>query len=102
MRLRFLLSLVLIAVLAACGDGTASRGGGAGPAANRIRLAYQAFPSGDLIVKNNKWLEEALPGYHDQWTKFDSGASINTAFIAGSSTSARSAPAPSPAVCRHR
>ncbi|MEV4583278.1 glycine betaine ABC transporter substrate-binding protein [Nonomuraea jabiensis] len=84
MRLRFLLSFVLVAALAACGDGTASRGGGDGTAANRIRLAYQAFPSGDLIVKNQRWLEEALPGYQIQWTKFDSGASINTAFVAGS------------------
>jgi taurine transport system substrate-binding protein len=47
-----------------------------------IRIAYQTFPSGDLIVKNNKWLEEALPDYNIKWTKFDSGADINTAFIA--------------------
>ena len=26
-----------------------------------IRVGYQTFPSGDLIVKNNRWLEEALP-----------------------------------------
>ncbi|CQD03788.1 glycine betaine ABC transporter substrate-binding protein [Mycolicibacterium conceptionense] len=26
-----------------------------------IRLGYQSFPSGDLIVKNNKWLEERCP-----------------------------------------
>lgn len=48
-----------------------------------IRLAYQSFPSGDLVVKNNKWLEEALPDYNIEWTKFDSGADINTAFVAG-------------------
>ncbi|MEW9555800.1 ABC transporter substrate-binding protein [Nonomuraea sp. NPDC050783] len=88
MRLRPLLALVLIAALAACGNGTASRGAGGGgdggAAAKRIRLAYQAFPSGDLVVKNKRWLEEALPGYQIQWTKFDSGASINTAFVAGS------------------
>ncbi|BBY85345.1 taurine ABC transporter substrate-binding protein [Mycolicibacterium tokaiense] len=47
-----------------------------------IRIAYQTFPSGDLIVKNNKWLEEALPDYNIKWTKFDSGADVNTAFIA--------------------
>ncbi|MCV7359446.1 taurine ABC transporter substrate-binding protein [Mycolicibacterium fluoranthenivorans] len=47
-----------------------------------IRLAYQSFPSGDLIVKNNRWLESALPDYNIKWTKFDSGADINTAFIA--------------------
>ncbi|MGB3483483.1 MAG: ABC transporter substrate-binding protein [Mycobacterium sp.] len=47
-----------------------------------IRLAYQTFPSGDLIVKNNGWLEEALPDYNIKWIKFDSGADVNTAFIA--------------------
>ncbi|MFC9997673.1 glycine betaine ABC transporter substrate-binding protein [Nocardia sp. NPDC127526] len=48
-----------------------------------IRIAYQTFPSGDLVVKHNRWLEEALPDYNIAWTKFDSGADINTAFIAG-------------------
>lgn len=48
-----------------------------------IRIGYQTFPSGDLIVKNNRWLEEALPDYNIRWTKFDSGADVNTAFIAG-------------------
>ncbi|MFT4043250.1 MAG: ABC transporter substrate-binding protein [Gordonia sp. (in: high G+C Gram-positive bacteria)] len=67
-----------------------------------IRLAYQAFPSGDLIVKNEGWLEKALPGYNIKWTKFDSGADINTAFVAkqidfgaiGSSPVARGLSAP--------
>lgn len=67
-----------------------------------IRIAYQSFPSGDLIVKNNKWLESALPDYNIKWTKFDSGADINTAFIAkeldfgaiGSSPVARGLSAP--------
>lgn len=48
-----------------------------------IRIAYQSFPSGDLVVKNNGWLEEALPDYNIEWTKFDSGSDVNTAFIAG-------------------
>ena len=67
-----------------------------------IRIGYQTFPSGDLIVKNNKWLEEALPEYNIKWTKFDSGADVNTAFIAkeldfgalGSSPAARGLSAP--------
>ena len=67
-----------------------------------VRIAYQTFPSGDLIVKNNKWLEEALPDYNIQWVKFDSGADVNTAFIAkevdfgalGSSPVARGLSAP--------
>lgn len=69
--------------LTSCAVGPA--GGGAAPDANKptIRLAYQSFPSGDLIVKHNRWLEDALPNYTIKWTKFDSGADINTAFIAG-------------------
>ena len=67
-----------------------------------IRIGYQSFPSGDLIVKNNKWLEEALPDFNIKWIKFDSGADVNTAFIAkeldfgalGSSPVARGLSAP--------
>jgi taurine transport system substrate-binding protein len=67
-----------------------------------IRVGYQTFPSGDLIVKNNRWLEEALPDFNIKWTKFDSGADVNTAFIAkeldfgalGSSPVARGLSAP--------
>lgn len=69
-------------LLAGCGNGAAS--GGGNPDQKSIRLAYQAFPSGDLIVKNQGLLEKALPDYKITWTKFDSGASINTAFVAGS------------------
>ncbi|MFC8824118.1 ABC transporter substrate-binding protein [Streptomyces sp. NPDC057137] len=72
----------LIAVTA-CGTGDAggsdSEGGG-----KTIRIAYQAFPSGDLIVKENGWLEKALPDHTIKWIKFDSGATINTAFVSGS------------------
>jgi len=67
-----------------------------------IRIGYQTFPSGDLVVKNNRWLEEALPDYNIKWVKFDSGADVNTAFIAkeldfgalGSSPVARGLSAP--------
>jgi taurine transport system substrate-binding protein len=67
-----------------------------------IRIGYQTFPSGDLIVKNNRWLEDGLPNYNIKWTKFDSGADVNTAFIAkeldfgalGSSPVARGLSAP--------
>ena len=66
------------------------------------RSATRRFPSGDLIVKNSRWLEEALPNYNIKWTKFDSGADVNTAFIAkeldfgalGSSPVARGLSAP--------
>ena len=80
------------------------RGGPVGSQADKptIRIGYQSFPSGDLIVKNNRWLEEALPDYNIKWTKFDSGADVNTAFIAkeldfgalGSSPVARGLSAP--------
>lgn len=53
------------------------------PGKPTIRVAYQTFPSGDLVVKNKRWLEEALPDYNVKWIKFDSGADVNTAFIAG-------------------
>jgi taurine transport system substrate-binding protein len=69
-------------LLAACGNGAAS--GGSDPEKKTIRIAFQAFPSGDLIVKNQGLLEKALPDYQITWTKFDSGASINTAFVAKS------------------
>ncbi|HTY29282.1 MAG TPA: glycine/betaine ABC transporter substrate-binding protein, partial [Mycobacterium sp.] len=42
-----------------------------------LRIGYQTFPSGDLIVKNNRWLEDALPDYNIKWIKFDSGADVN-------------------------
>lgn len=78
-RLLSVLAGALLLATAACGDGAAS--GGAKPAEKSIRIAYQAFPSGDLIVKNQGLLEKALPDYKITWTKFDSGASINTAFL---------------------
>ncbi len=72
----------LAAGLAACGTDAADAADDAD--GGTIRIAYQAFPSGDLIVKDQGWLEEALPEYDIEWTKFDSGASINTAFVGGS------------------
>lgn len=85
-RLRALaagLASLLLFTLAACGGGSGS--GSTPDAGNKvIRIAYQKFPSGDLIVKNQGLLEKALPGYTIEWKAFDSGASINTAFIAKS------------------
>lgn len=80
-RAAALLAGVLVALLAlsACAIGPA----GQDPDKPTIRIAYQSFPSGDLVAKHNRWLEEALPDYTIQWTKFDSGADINTAFVAG-------------------
>src|SRR5882757_7303078 len=74
-RITTILSILALALgLAACSGSGDDK---------TLRIAYQAFPSGDLIVKNQHWLEQALPGYTIQWTKFDSGASINQAFVGG-------------------
>ncbi|WP_083449689.1 ABC transporter substrate-binding protein [Actinoplanes rectilineatus] len=81
-KLLALASASVLLFTAACGNGAAS--GGADPESKSIRIAFQAFPSGDLIVKNQGLLEKALPDYEITWTKFDSGASINTAFVAKS------------------
>jgi taurine transport system substrate-binding protein len=75
-------ALAATAVLAACGGGSDDAAGGSGGDGDKtLRLAYQAFPSGDLVVKDQKLLEKALPDWDIRWSKFDSGADINTAFI---------------------
>lgn len=81
MRLKTLLFGLLAAVLALAGCSVDRSGEDSEK--QTIRIGYQTFPSGDLIVKNNGWLEEALPDYNIDWIKFDSGADVNTAFIAG-------------------
>ncbi len=81
--------------LAACGsdDDTAAAGTSAGASTvaasaealpEKITIAYQLIPNGDLIVKNKRWLEDALPGVTIEWKQFDSGGSVNEAFAAGS------------------
>ena len=71
--------------LSACASTeAATSGSSAGGGTKVLRIAYQKFPSGDLVVKNHKLLEKALPGWKVEWKAFDSGASINTAFIARS------------------
>jgi len=101
--MRFSIKLVAAAAITALGlAGCAVDHSGQQDSKPTIRIGYQTFPSGDLIVKNNKWLEEALPDYNIKWTKFDSGADVNTAFIAkeldfgalGSSPVARGLSAP--------
>ena len=79
--------VALAALFIACGsssepsDGETAAGGGA---PNELRIAYQLIPNGDLVVKDQGWLEEALSGTKITWVKFDSGADVNTAFLAGS------------------
>ena len=94
---------IAVAVLVATGTaGCAIDHSKPDAAKKTVRIAYQTLLSGDLIVKNSKWLEQALPDYNIKWTKFDSGADVNTAFIAkqadfgtlGSSPLARGLSAP--------
>jgi taurine transport system substrate-binding protein len=100
MKLRALLVAAVVSTLTLAGCSVDNSGQDASKPT--IRIGYQTFPSGDLIVKNNKWLETALPDYNIKWIKFDSGADINTAFIAkeldfgalGSSPVARGLSAP--------
>ncbi|HEX7308897.1 glycine betaine ABC transporter substrate-binding protein [Lentzea sp.] len=65
-------------LLASCGVG------GSSPAAGRtLRVAFQNFADSTLLVKDQQTLEKALPDHRITWTAFDSGASINTAFLGG-------------------
>lgn len=95
LRRRKLLPAAALAVasallVAGCGGG-ASSGAETTPASDapagaptEIRIGYQGVPNGDLVVKNQGWLEEALPGTEIKWTKFESGGDVNTAMIGGS------------------
>ena len=78
--------LAVAAVAAGCGgdDGNTTDTGTGGNAPAELRLGYQLIPNGDLIVRDQGWLEEALPDTTITWVKIDSGADMNTAIIAGS------------------
>ncbi|MER7719722.1 ABC transporter substrate-binding protein [Streptomyces flaveolus] len=78
---RRLLLAGALAVASAAVTGCSSDDDDSAGGAKRLRIGYFAFPSGDLIVKNRKLLEKALPGYKITWIKFDSGASVNQAFL---------------------
>jgi taurine transport system substrate-binding protein len=78
---RRLLLAGALAVASAAVTGCSSDDEDSAGGAKRLRIGYFAFPSGDLIVKNGKLLEKALPGYKITWIKFDSGASVNQAFL---------------------
>ena len=89
-----LAALLLVAAFAivasGCGSSSSSSSSsssaspGAAAAPSEIRIAYQLIPNGDLIVKDQGWLEAALPNTTIKWVKFDSGADVNTAIIGGS------------------
>ncbi|EFL37005.1 taurine ABC transporter, periplasmic binding protein [Streptomyces viridochromogenes DSM 40736] len=78
---RLLLGGALAAASAAVTGCSSGSGASTSGGSKRLRIGYFAFPSGDLLVKNRKLLEKALPDYEINWIKFDSGASVNQAFI---------------------
>jgi taurine transport system substrate-binding protein len=45
-----------------------------------VRIAYQNIPNGDLIVKDQRMLENCLPNANITWNKFDSGGDVIQAF----------------------
>jgi len=84
--------LALAATTVACGSdsdddsSSSSTTAAASPAIkapDSITIAYQANPNGDLIVKQQKLLEKALPDTKISWKLFDSGGSVNEAFASG-------------------
>jgi taurine transport system substrate-binding protein len=84
---RGLLGLLLVAfamVLAACGDDSSDTASATSSAPKEITIAYQAIPNGDLVVKQNGYLEEALPDTKINWKLFASGGDVNKAVVAGS------------------
>ncbi|NEY32595.1 ABC transporter substrate-binding protein [Streptomyces sp. PRKS01-65] len=81
---RLLLAGALAAVSAAATGCSAGSEASTSGRSGRLRIGYFAFPSGDLLVKHGKLLEKALPDHRITWIKFDSGASVNQAFIGGS------------------
>jgi taurine transport system substrate-binding protein len=85
------LALLAVAAFAAgCGDddssgGSASTGSSSsGKAPDTIIVGYQAIPNGDLVVKHEKYLEQAFPNSKVEWKQFDSGGSVNEAIAADS------------------
>jgi taurine transport system substrate-binding protein len=81
--------IALAIAMTACGssssdDSAASPSAGGAAAPSELRIAYQLIPNGDLVVKDQGWLEAALPDTKITWVKFDSGADVNTAVIGGS------------------
>ncbi|WP_151769816.1 taurine ABC transporter substrate-binding protein [Streptomyces abyssomicinicus] len=79
-RTLLLASAAALTALTATACGSGADGGGR----TQVRIAYQAIPNADLVVKNQRLLEKALPDADVKWVKFDSGADVNTAVIAGS------------------
>ncbi|WP_067823774.1 taurine ABC transporter substrate-binding protein [Actinomadura kijaniata] len=95
MRHRLLPALAALAAaatltLSGCASGTGAGAAQADAPPNpdgtprTLRIGYQAIPNGDLIVKDLRWLEQALPHTRVTWSRFESGGDVNTAMVAGS------------------
>lgn len=67
-----------------------------------LRIAYQAIPNADLVVRDQGLLEACLPNADIQWNQFSSGGDVVQAFgsgsldlgLAGSSPSTKAVSAP--------
>ena len=81
--------------LAACGGSGGSSSSSSGAAAScplgapdesitsTVRIAYQKIPNGDLIVKDQKILENCMPKANITWNVFASGGDVLQAYGAG-------------------
>ncbi|HXG04599.1 MAG TPA: aliphatic sulfonate ABC transporter substrate-binding protein [Candidatus Binatia bacterium] len=49
----------------------------------KITIAYQVIPNGEIVAKALGWHEKEL-GVRIDWKQFDSGRDVNTAMVAGS------------------
>lgn len=48
-----------------------------------VALAYQPIPNGDLVVRDEGWLEACLPEATIEWSQFASGAEVVQSFGSG-------------------
>lgn len=79
-------AVLLTAAATACSSSGAGSSDGKGR--TTVRIAYQEIPNADLVVKDKRLLEQALPDADIKWVKFDSGGDVNTAVLVARSTSA--------------
>ncbi|RAJ35800.1 taurine transport system substrate-binding protein [Kitasatospora sp. SolWspMP-SS2h] len=75
-------AVLLTAAATACSS--SGSGSADGKGRTTVRIAYQEIPNADLVVKDRRLLEQALPDADVKWVKFDSGGDVNTAVLAGS------------------
>ncbi|MFG1613508.1 hypothetical protein ACGFI3_12135 [Nonomuraea wenchangensis] len=71
MKLRLVPALTLALCLAACSSAAVDAGANADGSPEELRIGYQHIPNGDLVVKDQRWLESELPDTKVTWIKFD-------------------------------